>query len=138
MSKSKEESLNEYIASLPIRSYVLSNGMTIIGKVSEVYEDAVELQGCFTIIPKMMKSGEISRELWPTIPGTYSEECVLYDHSVCIDSECSFELKKVYCQTLIKNKVETVLSSDVPPNFGAPNKGPDDFPKNPYSDRWGS
>ena len=125
--------LIEYIEKLVIFVYVLTDGSTIIGKLQEVHENAMELVGVCRM-QSIMIDGNLQQLMIPAIPASLDQNTILAKAHVMLQSPASFALKKAYCDTLLRLKHPSLDEpSNNPTNLETldPNSN-----ANPFKDRW--
>ena len=119
--------LVDYISKLNIYVYVLSDGSTVLGKLIDVHPSSVELVGLCKM-QTVMYDNSIQQLISPVIPASIEEKSIISLSHIMIQSPASLVLKKSYCDTLLKLKINQSISSSEGQSF--------DSSLNPFKDRW--
>ncbi len=131
--------LLDYINKLNIYVYVLSDGSTVLGKLVEVHPSSVEVVGLCKMQPVLCADNTIQQMMIPVIPASLEQTTILALAHIMIQSPASIVLKKAYCDTLLKLKLNKISEST-----DAPSNSSNQFEnlkgklksKNPFKDRW--
>ena len=130
--------LINYIDKLNIYVYVLTDGSTIIGKLCEVHESAMELVGVCRL-EKMLVNTSLQYLMVPVIPSSLEQTTILAKAHVIMQSSASIVLKKSYCDTLLSLKLNKVNGDpDQPSSNPIDLETTKQIPKqqNPFKNRW--
>lgn len=106
--------LKSYIESLPINTYVLSNNDLIIGRKLDEDTDTVELNAVCRIDDVYLEDEDqvhIHKTINQYIPYNLDQNSILNKTSILIETPASFNLKYLYCQSLLKFKINSELLS---------------------------
>jgi hypothetical protein len=129
--------LTNYISSLPISTFLLSNNRHLIGRrmgedLHVIYVNAVcELNDVFGEDDQL-----VGKMVMPLVPNSFEETSAIYRTHVVLESPASFPLKKAYCDTLLKTKISHMNGLNSLSSLDLETKEPNHKPKNPWSDRW--
>ena len=126
--------LIDYINKLNIYVYVLSDGSTVIGKLVEVHESSIEVIGLCSM-ESIIYDDSIEQLLLPIIPQSLEQTSIIALGHVMIQSPASLVLKKSYCDSLLKFKINKIKDPSISSNQSTNINGKLDS-KNPFKDRW--
>jgi hypothetical protein len=101
--------LKTYIEKLPIFSFILSNGLHILGRVLQSDSSMVIINAAVELETVYEEDGMIQR-LIPMIPNSIEESSILYRNHIIIQTPAGFALKKQYCDSLLKLKVLKIIN----------------------------
>lgn len=106
-------SLREYISKLPVFTYDLSNKHIVIGRLLEEQPTAVKINSICSIQLVQTSNKSIQQILIPLIPYNIEEISTIEKDRIIISTPASFELKKLYCDTILKSKVNSLILSSL-------------------------
>ena len=104
------DSLYSKIKDLDIRVYTLSSGKVVIGEVVHAYEDGVQLNCPLEIRKALVKSGTYAEIMLPLVAGNDTENCIVYDRSIEIESDTTDVVKRKYTEALIYQRLVQLMS----------------------------
>ena len=105
------DSLYSKIKDLDIRVYTLSSGKVVIGEVVHAYEDGVQLNCPLEIRKALVKSGTYAEIMLPLVAGNDTENCIVYDRSIEIESDTTDVVKRKYTEALIYQRLLQLMSN---------------------------
>lgn len=104
------EGLYSKVKDLDIRVYTLTSGKVVIGEVVHAYEDGVQLNCPLEIRKALVKSGTYAEIMLPLVAGNDTENCIVYDRSIEIESDTTDAVKRKYTEALIYQRLLQLMS----------------------------
>jgi hypothetical protein len=104
--------LKEYLNDLKVVTYIMSNDRHFIGKQINEDRDEILIQSLCSIESFFDdENGSYSQMLIPLMPNNFEEVSKINKNHVSVTTNASFALKKAYCETLLKLKIEFAIPS---------------------------
>jgi hypothetical protein len=101
--------LQKYIETLPVHTFLLSEGSLMIGRLMESHPGAV-LVNALCSIETMTDETQMTQIIMPLMPLNIEETSTIFRQHLVLQTPANFALKKCYCDTLLKIKVNKVIS----------------------------
>lgn len=127
--------LHTYINSLPVYTFLLASEALLIGKLEETQSNSFKVNA-LCMIETFGDENVIRKAIIPLVPHCLDQTSTLFNSHVAVFTPASFELKKLYCDSLLRTKVyeQVQLNSNSSidldtTNLYKPNS-------KPQSDRW--
>lgn len=102
--------LTKYIESLPIHTFLLTSDLLVIGRIVESQVACVMINAICTI-ETFSDTTSMSQVIIPLMPINLEETTTIFRQHIVMQTPAGFALKKSYCDTLLKTKVQAALSN---------------------------
>ena len=102
--------LAEYINALPIKTFLLSSDMLVIGRVVENRVESIEVKSLCVIDTLYAEDNSTMRQvILPMVPANFDQSSTIARRHVVVETPASLLLKKSYCDALLAAKVQTEM-----------------------------
>jgi hypothetical protein len=125
----------EMLHRMNIRVYNLSTGVQIIGQLIEAHESAIELKNVLELL-RINIDGDTAIVMVSYIPAGVLETLIVYRSSIVTESSASLILKKGYCDSLLLNKLGTLIDPDQDQDNLVADEEDQDFDWNEIKDQY--
>lgn len=129
--------LQKYIEDLPVHTFLLTGDLLVIGRLVESHTGAVQVNALCSI-ETYSDETSMSQMIVPLVPINLEQTSTIYRQHIVLQTPAGFALKKSYCDTLLKTKVNGALSqpglnSSSSMSLETTDQNPD---SNPFKFRW--